>query len=172
MKAYKFDLKHKTESLITHRNECAFDFSEYREFNQHILGLKRNWIPLKTHNDIEYVKRLLIPESKIMLSNMYSKYGSTKDYLIYIDFGKYDFNKNILNFIDLELDILITKDLKFEILDMDELLYAFKNNRINEIELSSILIFMQKFINSLVKNGIFETLNEHFAEEAIEWLVN
>lgn len=171
MKSYKFNLNNKTEIIKTHRNNCKFDFDEIKIFNSHIIGFKRNWEHLTTHNDIQYVKRLIIPESAIMISYMHDLTGETKNYLIYIDFGKYKCKNNVYEFYDLELDLLIKTDLTYKILDIDEMLISFKKNKIQSLEVYKILSELKKLIKSFNKNGIITTLKKKYTKNAIDWLI-
>ncbi|MDK2946164.1 DUF402 domain-containing protein [Geotoga petraea] len=172
MKQYKFDIKNKYEKIKTHINDAKFDFTEFREFNMHVFGYKRPWEKLFSHNSIKFVKRLLIPQTNLMLSYFHDEYGEKSNYLIYIDFGKYKQTKNYILFHDLELDILIKKDFSFEILDMDELFDSYENSKISNEEIKKILLTLEKTINNFSNKGVMETLYEIAGEEPIDWLTN
>ncbi len=172
MKKYRFDLKSKFEKIKTHINDTKFDFTEYREFNQHVFGYKRSWEKLSTHNSIKFVKRLLIPQTNLMLSYFQDDFGEKADYLIYIDFGKYKQTKNYILFHDLELDILIKKDFSFEILDMDELFESYENHRITDLEIKKLLLLLENLINDFSSKGVLNTLYEIAGEEPVDWLTN
>ncbi|MDN5342419.1 DUF402 domain-containing protein [Oceanotoga sp. DSM 15011] len=172
MKSYNFDIKNKAENIKTHINENKFDFTEFREFNQHILGFKRNWEKLSTHNSVDYVKRILNPQTNLMLSYFKDISGDMANYLIYIDFGKYKSSKDNIFFYDLELDILITKEFKYRILDMDELLDSYFNKRINDIELNIVLNLLQKLMNDFQSIGPINALKNIFGAEPIDWILD
>ncbi|HOT31217.1 MAG TPA: DUF402 domain-containing protein [Petrotogaceae bacterium] len=171
MKSYFFDILKKSERIKTNKNDLEFDFSEYREFNQYTYGFKRSWKILYAHNDISAVKRIINPASNLMLSSFKETEKSTLNYMIYIDFGKYESNRKMLTFYDLELDIIILKDLSYQILDMDELIEAFENRRITQSELNTVLMVLQKTVNSFNSRGVFKTLEDIYGQASIQWLL-
>lgn len=170
MKMYTFDMKNKSENIKTHRNDTVFDFMEYRIFNQHTVGFKRDWKVLATHNTVKYVKRILNSSYPYMLSYFNDTTGDMAEYLVYIDFGKYRSQKDTLVFTDLELDILITKDLRYYILDMDELYDSYQNKRMSQEEFQNVLMSLQKIINDFSKYGVIETLKNYYGADSINWL--
>lgn len=174
MKSYTFNLKEKSEKLNTIKNKETFDFSEFRSFNHDSFGFKRDWKTLSSHNDVEYVKRIVNPHYPYMLSSYkdtLQKNSKYSNYLIYIDFGKYKYEKYFIEFFDLELDIIITKDLKYTLLDMDELLSSFLKKKIPFLELETVLINMEKLINNFNKYGPINTLKKLYSEKVIKWLI-
>jgi predicted RNA-binding protein associated with RNAse of E/G family len=77
----------------------------------------------------------------------------------------------MLTFYDLELDIIILKDLSYQILDMDELIEAFENRRITQSELNTVLMVLQKTVNSFNSRGVFKTLEDIYGQTSIQWLL-
>ncbi|MBM7560365.1 DUF402 domain-containing protein [Marinitoga litoralis] len=172
MKHYKFDLINKKEHLISPTREVNVYIESIFNFNNSV-GLERNWIVLDNHNSIKKIKRLILPNSYLMLTSFLTdKNSHLEDYLIYIDFGKYIKNNDIIEFIDLELDIIIKKDNSFEIDDIDELIEKYEDQIIEKKDFYSIIKEETFLINQFQKIGIFNTLENIFDKTSIKWLLN
>ncbi|NUU99247.1 hypothetical protein XO12_03705 [Marinitoga sp. 1154] len=173
MKHYKFNLKNKKEWLLSPTREVNVDIETIYSFNNS-FGIERKWIILDNHNSIKKIKRLLLPDKMIMLTSfLTSDDCDIKDYLIYIDFGKYSKKNDIIEFFDLELDIIIKRDMAFNIEDMDELIKEFKKGNITSHDFYSVLIESTRLINSFqkYKNPINSLMTE-INKESIEWLID
>ncbi|SHE48729.1 Protein of unknown function [Marinitoga hydrogenitolerans DSM 16785] len=172
MKNYKFDLKNKKEYLVSPTRKVKVNIDYIYNFNNS-FGLERKWIILDRHNSIKKIKRLLLPDKMIMLTSFLTTEDShIKDYLIYIDFGKYSKNGNIIEFKDLELDIIIKKDNTFRIFDIDELIEEFEIKNINKADFYNILKEETILINKFESIGLIETLTQETSKDAIMWLID
>ncbi|WGS65302.1 DUF402 domain-containing protein [Marinitoga aeolica] len=172
MKHYRFDMKIKKEFLNSPTREVKVDIENIYKFNNS-FGIERNWMILDKHNSIKKIKRLLLPDKMIMLTSFLTHDNSIiKDYLIYIDFGKYLTNGNIIEFEDLELDIIIKKDGSFEIDDIDELIDEYEKHHIKKNEFFTILKYETNLINKFEKFNPINTLIEETNDIALKWLIN
>ncbi|GAB6188397.1 hypothetical protein JCM30566_01360 [Marinitoga arctica] len=172
MKHYKFNFEKKIEYLISPSREVKAKITNILTF-KNSFGIERNWKHLEKHNSIKKIKRLIIPNQIIMLTSFLADTNSLiKDYLIYIDFGKYLINGNIIEFKDLELDIIIKRDKSFEIADMDELIEEFEKNNIEKKDFYKILLDSITIINYFEKKEPIKYLKENFGEKAIDWLLD
>ncbi|WP_165974097.1 DUF402 domain-containing protein [Marinitoga lauensis] len=172
MKHYKFDLDKKNEYLISPSREVKASINNIYKFNNS-FGIERNWKHLDKHNSIKKIKRLIIPEHVIMLTSFLTETNShLKNYLIYIDFGKYLKNGNTIEFEDLELDIIIKRDSSFEVDDMDELIDEFEKNHIDKRDFYRILLESIKIINNFEEIGPVKYLKKELGKDVIDWLIN
>ena len=172
MKDYIFYLNEKKETLVSPTRKVEVNIDEIMEFDNY-YGIERKWITLDNHNSIEKIKRLIIPEKLIMLTTFKTSFNSPlKDYLIYIDFGKYSSKNNSIEFIDLELDIIIKRDLKFVIDDMDELILEYRRKNIQQSDFFNVLEYSTFLINHFEQLGVLNTLKQNLSDESIEWLLN
>ncbi|KAF2955871.1 DUF402 domain-containing protein [Marinitoga sp. 38H-ov] len=172
MKNYNFDLINKKEQLNSPSREVITDINKILYFKNSI-GIERDWIILEKHNSIKKIKRLLLPNSYIMLTSFLTNLNSElKDYLIYIDFGKYTNSNEIIKFTDLELDIIIKKNDSFEIDDIDEFIEKHEEKYINKTDFYSVLKEETYLINQFQKIGIINALEILFDKTSVKWLLN
>lgn len=172
MKHYKFDIVKKNENLNSPSREVNAEISNIYNF-KNSFGIERKWMYLEKHNSIKKIKRLIIPDEIIMLTSfLTSDVSKIKNYLIYIDFGKYSINGNIIEFEDLELDIIIKKDGTFEIVDMDELIEEYEENHIEKKDFYKILLESTNIINYFEKIGPIQYFKNRFGEKSINWLMD
>jgi len=171
IKYYNFDLKNKIEEIKTHAVDMKIQVDEIKIFENNLYGIKRKWKILSSHNSVDSIKRILCPSDDVMLTYYHDEKGEMSKYLIYIDFGKYNVNTDNIEFQDQELDLLVYNNLKYKILDMDELLNAFDCKKITFSDIQKILITLEQFINNFNYLGIIGALQLRFGTNAINWLL-
>lgn len=171
MKDYIFDLENKKEILVSPSRKVEAKIDIIINFDDNI-GIERNWIKLDKHNSIKKIKRILSYNKSIMLTSfLTSEKSSLKNYLIYIDFGKYLKNGNQIEFIDLELDIIIKKNKKFKIDDMDELIDSYEKELISKADFYTILNEETKLLNLFEDTSPISAISKEIGEEPIKWLL-
>ncbi|HBT51517.1 DUF402 domain-containing protein [Petrotoga olearia] len=171
IKYYNFDLKNKIETIKTHAVDEKIQVDEIKVFENNLYGIKRKWKILSSHNSVDFIKRILYPSDNVMLTYYHDEKGEMSKYLVYIDFGKYNVSSGNIEFQDQELDLLVYNNLKYKILDMDELLNAFDCEKITFSDMQKILITLEQFINNFNYLGIIDSLQLRFGTNAINWLL-
>lgn len=171
IKYYNFDLTNKIEEIQTHAVNEKIDLEQVVRFGKDTYGIKRRWKILSSHNSVDFIKRLLSPKGNLMLTYYRDKEGEMSNYLIYIDFGKYNVSNNLIEFYDQELDIVIYNNLKYKILDMEETISAYERGEIALSDLNDILIDFENLVNNFNYSGIINSLSLRFGVTAINWLL-
>ncbi|PNR94121.1 hypothetical protein HWHPT5561_06840 [Petrotoga sp. HWH.PT.55.6.1] len=171
IKYYNFDLKNKIEEIKTHAVDEKILLDEIRIFENNLYGIKRKWKILSSHNSVDFIKRILCPSDNVMLTYYHDEKGEMSKYLVYIDFGKYNVSSDNIEFQDQELDLLVYNNLKYKILDMDELLKAFECKKVTLSDMQKNLITLEHFINNFNYLGVIDAINLKFGPNAINWLL-